>query len=31
MTDAGLIPWEEVEGYWVWHEATQRRMWIPQS
>lgn len=30
LTDAGLIPWEWVEGFWVWHAATGRPMFIPK-
>jgi len=30
MTDAGLIPWDEVEGFFVWHVASGRYLFIPQ-
>ncbi len=29
ITDAGIIPWADVEYFLVWHVATQRYMSIP--
>jgi len=29
MTDAGLIPWDEVEGFWTWAPAIARRVFVP--
>ena len=29
MTDVGLIPWGDVEGFWSFHKATKRWMFIP--
>jgi hypothetical protein len=28
VTDAGLIPWDEVEGFWVWSKTSQRYLFI---
>lgn len=30
VTDAGIIPWSDVEGVWSWNQATGRYMFIPQ-
>jgi hypothetical protein len=30
VTDAGIIPWEEVDGVWSWNNATGRYVFIPQ-
>ena len=27
--DGGTIPWEDVDGFWSFHESTQRWMFIP--
>ena len=29
MTDAGLIPWNQVEGFWTWSRALDRRIFVP--
>ena len=29
MTDAGLIPWDCVEGFWAFYRPTQRWMFVP--
>lgn len=29
MTDAGLIPWDEIEGFWTWSRAIERRVFVP--
>jgi hypothetical protein len=28
VTDAGLIPWRQVEGFWVWHKRMGRYFFI---
>ena len=28
-TDAGTIPWNMVDGFWVFHKPTQRMLFIP--
>lgn len=29
--DGGMIPWEDVVGFWCWHRATKQWMFIPSS
>jgi hypothetical protein len=29
MTDAGLIPWDQIEGFWTWSRTIGRRVFIP--
>jgi len=29
-TDAGLIPWEWVDGFWCWHAPIGRYLFIPK-
>ncbi len=29
FTDAGIIPWDDIDGFWSFHAATQRWMFIP--
>ena len=29
MTDAGLIPWSWVAGFWCWYAAGQRYLFVP--
>jgi hypothetical protein len=30
MTDAGLIPWRQVEGFWAWSKTYGRYLFIPK-
>lgn len=29
MTDAGLIPWDQIDGFWCWCESAERRVFVP--
>ncbi len=29
FTDAGLVRWDEIAGFWSWHKPTSRWMFIP--
>ena len=29
MTDAGLIPWDQIEGFRTWSQTIERRVFVP--
>ena len=29
MTDAGLVPWDGIAGFWTWSRAIERRVFVP--